>query len=296
MRNRIMLSAAASVFAFSLLWGAAGSLEPTSWTFTSIDVPGADLTVARDMNPAGQIVGACTMPDANRGFVDRGFLLSNGVFTLIEIGDGDDARGINPEGDIVGWFASEDEGWISHGYLWREGNVTQFDYPGADYTIAEDINAAGDIVGFYGLGDTEHGFLLRDGVYTTIDPPDALLTNARGVNDRGDIVGLYDIVDQDGIYRAHGFLRSRDGAFTTIDGHGSPSSSANGINTRGQIVGTCRGFPFGFLLSQGKYTTIQIPGLIRAAPHKITSDGQHIVGVYRDDQGSVHGFMLAASR
>jgi len=291
MRNRILLSAAASVFAFSLSWSAAGSSDLTSWTFTSIDVPGADLTVARDMNPAGQIVGACTMPDANRGFVDRGFLLSNGVFTLIEIGDGNDARGINPEGEIVGWFASADD-WISHGYLWREGNVTQFDYPDADYTIAEDINAAGDVVGFYGLGDTEHGFLLRQGVLSTIDYPGAAFTNARGINEEGDIVGLYgNNADFSGPH--HGFLRSRHGTFTTINVPGSPGSNANGINTRGQIVGTCRGFPFGFLLSQGKYTTFQIGGAIGAAPIKITPDGQHIVGAYRDDQGSTHGFVLS---
>jgi uncharacterized membrane protein len=301
MRDRILLSAAASVFALSLLWSATGSKDATSWTFTAIDVPGADYTSARDMNPAGQIVGGYEIPEP---YAYRGFLLSKGVFKSINVGAYNDARGINPDGEIIGAF----DAWLPdgnccalHGFLLSKGTtVTQIDYPGTDpivrpdtdYTVAEGINAAGDVVGFYGLGGTEHGFYLSQGVYTTIDYPGATLTNARGINSEGDIVGLYtNDPELNGPY--HGFRRSKHGTFTTIDGPGSPGGNANGINSRGEIVGEY-GMPgdpiyHGFLLSQGEYTAINYPGATITRAWKITADGQHIVGFYDD----LHGFVLS---
>jgi uncharacterized membrane protein len=276
MRNRILLSAATSLFTVCLLWSATGPLDLTSWTFTSIDVPGADQSDARGINASGQIVGH--YHSAQDG--DRGYLFSNGVFTPIWIGDSNDARGINAEGEIVGWF---NDGY-THGYLLRKGNVEQIDYPSADYTLAEDINALGDVVGFYGLGGTEHGFLLRDGVYTTIDYPGAFVTNVRGINSEGDIVGLYGMNDDpdtwtEGPFR--GFLLERNGTFTTIRGN------CNGINSRGQIVGS------GYLLSGNLIIDFVLPpGATSMSASGITPDGQHIVGGYHDEQGT-HGFVLS---
>ena len=243
------------------------------------------------MNPAGQIVGHYEKDGPP--FVLRGYLLSNGVFTPIEIGDFSDARGINIAGAIVGWFVSAVDGYVTHGYFLSKGNVTQIDYPSADYTIAEALNAGGDVVGYYGINGTEHGFLLHQGVLNTIDYPGATLTNARGINLQGDIVGLYtNDPNLNGPY--HGFLRKNDGIFTTVNGPGVQGGNANGINTRGQIVGEYvdpaqAGVILGFLLVKGEYTTIRYPGASITRPWKITLDGQHIVGFYND----LHGFLLS---
>ncbi len=288
MKKRILLLSTISLFTFCLLWSATGSKDLTSWTFTPIDVPGATSTRADDMNGSGQIVGVCDLPDQTRGFI-----LSDGVFRLIEIGDANDARGINDAGEIVGSFWNSDDGYYSHAYLLSNGKVKQIDYPGAYYTIAEAINARGDIVGFWGTSDfVEHGFLLRKGVLSTIDYPGAALTNARGINDEGDIVGIY----EEGTGRGHGFLLSRDGTFTTINGPGTPGGSANGINSRGQIVGgySFSGVGYGFLLSHGEYTPmIGYPGAKRTGLNEITEDGQHMVGVYFDQSDVRHGFVLS---
>jgi uncharacterized membrane protein len=291
MKMRILLSAA-SVFALSLLWSAKGPLSSASWTFTPIDVPGADRTYARDMNSGGQIVGF--FEKAGPPFVRRGYLLSDGVFTPLEVGDYSDARGINSDGAIVGLFYSAADGYAQHGFLLSEGIVTQIDLVGADLTFPEAINATGDIVGYYVIGDTEHAFLLRDGVYTTIDYPGAILTNARGINTGGDIVGLYKIVDPDGRQRFHGFVRSRNGTFTTINGPGALGGNANGINSRSWVVGeyslpTAPGQVFGFLLAQGEYTLIDYPDATITRPWKITPDGKQIVGFYDD----LHGFLAS---
>ena len=259
----------------------------TTWTFTQIDFPFADGTDAQGMNLAGQIVGNYTKSGSPP--VQSGYLLSNGVFSPIEIGVPSSVRGINIHGDIVGLFGS----YFYHGFVLSKGSVTQIDYPGADfgYTIPEDINDVGDVVGYYSLawGDPEHGFLLRHGVYTTIDYPGADAANVRGINSEGDIVGLY---TEDWLnWHFIGFLLKRNGTFTSLGIPGA-SHTANGINSRGQIVG--RGGAGAYLLSQGEYTSISHPeagGMIH--PLKITPDGQHIVGIYEDVGGHMHGFVLS---
>ncbi len=62
----------------------------------------------------------------------------------------------------------------------------KIDFPNATQTLANGINARGDIVGRY--ADAEgvfHGFLLRKGVFSTIDFPGASLTAAFALNARG---------------------------------------------------------------------------------------------------------------
>jgi uncharacterized membrane protein len=142
-------------------------------------------------------------------------------------------------------------------------------------------------VGFYSLawGEPEHGFLLRHGVYTSIDYSDAFATNVRGINSEGDIVGLYtNNNDPDGWTEGPflGFLLERNGTFTT-----TPLGNYNGINSRGEIVGG-RG-----LLSGKLVTRFVIPGATSTNAWKITPDGQHIVGFYKDVDGYSHGFVLS---
>jgi probable HAF family extracellular repeat protein len=100
--------------------------------------------------------------------------------------------------------------------------------PGSTYTVAESINASGEIVGYYqDSNHVQHGFLDNNGVYTTIDPPDSTNTILDDINSQGQIVGT-----GGGL----GFLYS-GGTYTTIH----PPGSINGnlyINKVGEIVGT----------------------------------------------------------
>src|SRR5262249_17361487 len=142
----------ASVVVLCLLWAVALGVDAdfsnlNSWTFTPIDFPGATRTFAREMNQAGKIVGDYFIEKPNEPVVARGFLLSHGVFTAIKVGDNNDARGINASDEIVGFFNGAVDFYLVHGYLLSRGRVTQIDYPGADYTTSEGINAEGDVVG-----------------------------------------------------------------------------------------------------------------------------------------------------
>ena len=95
----------------------------------------------------------------------------------------------------------------------KNGEFTAFRYPGTINTRAMDINAPGDIVGFYmDANDVAHGFLLSGGRLTTVDLPGSYTSRAFGINAKSEIVGVY--TEREGS-ALHGFLRS-GGRFTSF--------------------------------------------------------------------------------
>src|SRR5262249_51173987 len=94
------------------------------------------------------------------------------TFTLIDFpgADSTQAWGINPRGDIVGYYNSAG---VTHGFLLSEGNFTTIDFPGAASTSPFAINPRGDIVGNYVSAGVTHSFLLSGGNFTSFDFPNA---------------------------------------------------------------------------------------------------------------------------
>ena len=164
--------------------------------FTKIDVPGAaGFTAPSGINPRGDIVGTY-FTISNQFIITRGFLLSRGTFTNIDVNvpgafpGSTNAIAINPRGDIVGFYS--DTSFNPHGFLLRKGTFTIIDAPGSTFTTTTGINPQGDILGFYfDSSGNGHGFLLSRGTFTSIDVPGGLAgsTFASGINPQGDIVG-----------------------------------------------------------------------------------------------------------
>jgi uncharacterized membrane protein len=138
--------------------------------------------------------------------------------------------------------------------------------------------------------------------FSKIDYPGATKTFVYGINPAGEIVGAYD--DATG---EHGFLL-RNGAFTSFDYPGASWTDAYGINPQGDIVGQyglADSTTHGFLLSQGDFYPIEVPGphdagLPNSMPYKIGPDGT-IVGCYHQSNskggavaGTMHGFAMNA--
>jgi uncharacterized membrane protein len=160
---------------------------------------------------------------------------------------------------------------------------TSLDYPGAVFTAADDINASGQIAGWYvDASGTTHGFVL-DGNYTSIDFPGAAYTSVLGINANGDIVGRYAFKDIGADKGVHGFLL-RNGIFTSIDFPGAAETRPIGINSAGDIVGIYsdqqQGKHHGFLLRSGVFTSIDFPNSAYTDVWKINDSGQ-IVGRYQ---------------
>ena len=280
--------------AITLAFATTGAAQAPSYTFTTIDVPGATSTAARSINDANQIVGSFTDSAGTHGFV-----LSGGSFTTIDVPGASSTHGgkINTRGQIVGRF-TDSAG--THGFILSGGSFTTIDVPGATAsfgTFASGVNDADQIVGDYFVATgQQHGFLDMGGTFTTIDVPGVLHSTAvLDINNSSWIVGYYDM--------KIGFLDA-GGSFTTIDVPGSQSTYPFGINNKVQIVGwfgdtglgqecTARNRKptHGFLDSGGSFTTIDVPGATQTCAYGI-NDLSHIVGSFTDSAGT-HGFLAS---
>lgn len=104
----------------------------------------------------------------------------------------------------------------------------------------------------------------------------------------------------------HAYLRTKDGEFTKIDFPGAVATKAFGINARGDIVGTyCPAEPpgcslratyaRGFLLREGEFTMIDVPGVLGTDLSGINARGD-IVGYAQVDPSHAVGFLLTEDR
>ena len=167
----------------------------------------------------------------------------------------------------------------------------KIDFPNSTETLANGINARGDIVGRYADADgVFHGFLLRQGVFSTIDFPGASLTAAFSLNARGDIVGRF--LDATGI--DHGFLL-RNGEFTQIDFPGAAGTEARGITNAGDVVGLHfdpDGVENGFLLKDGTFHNIHVPDSGGEHVGMAQDNGRVLVGSFGSNaDGHTYGFV-----
>ena len=154
-----------ATFATIVFGGVETAFANPSYSFTTIDVPGAVDTGPSGINDSGQIVGGF-----DDGRVGHGFLLdTSGSITTIDVpgATSTGASGINDSGQIVGLFDYATGN--THGFfLDVGGRFTTIDVPGASETFAVGINNSGQIVGYFGaIG--YHGFLYTGGSFTSID-------------------------------------------------------------------------------------------------------------------------------
>jgi probable HAF family extracellular repeat protein len=122
---------------------------------------------------------------------------------------------INDGGQIAGVSFSSSAG-IYHGFLYRDGVMTDLGTLAGNSSWAFALNNQGQVVGrstYDDLGDTNsHAFLYADGQMTDLNdliPPDSgwSLQEARGINSSGQIVGSG--VNPD--HHFHAFLLTPDG-------------------------------------------------------------------------------------
>ena len=306
--------------AFSSVLVVSAKTPATDATFTTIDVPGAIVTFANDISPAGDIVGRYieSLPGPPRPGSPvpggHGFLLTGDRFTSIDFPAASFtiAYGIDSRRNIVGSYNDPDG--TSHGFLLSGGVFSSIDFPGARGTVALGINPRGDIVGTYTetIGQypwpKSHGFLLSRGVFSSIDFPGALITTAWKINPAGQIVGRYKSLDgkfhiyllcrQQGECPETGQLSPGNESFTSIDFPGAFETatgvlgSVGGINPRGDVAGlycsappcliSAAGHLHGFVLSGGEFTSFDFPGSVSATAATGINPRGDIVGAYRD--------------
>ena len=174
--------------------------------FTSIDFPGAAVTVANAVNVNGDIVGFYRLPNSTGGLqAPKGFMLSNGVFTTITVPNASRTRveGINDNGDIVGDYL---QSGVNYGFL-RLAGTTSFQsirYSNGTFqssnTDSWGIDNDGNVTGGYtnSAGSTV-AYIWRDGSFTrTFEAgfpnsgvAGAIVSYTHGIKPNGEIVGCY---------------------------------------------------------------------------------------------------------
>jgi hypothetical protein len=303
----------------------------TKTIITTFDAPGAGTaagqgTFANGMNDSGAITGF--IRDANSA--RHGYLRApDGTFTIFDdpgagtcstscgtIGPGQGTRayGINPSGEIVGFYS--DNSARCHGYVRAaNGTFTQIDAPDAgtgpfpqgtfpsEFTPAG-INPAGTITGFYvDASSVQHGFVRAPGgKITEFDPSGSIFSNPNAIDQTGAITGFY----FDANFVGHGFLRTPDGAITSFDAPGADTTPGSGNGTfgvsltpGGEIEGVYvapNGVLHGFVRSnQGTFSTFDVPGAGTGPGQGTLPESNNtlgaIAGNYLDGSGVDHGFL-----
>jgi len=206
-----------------------------SFTFTTIDYPGAQGTGAHAINNVNSINGSGFMGQVVGSYFfangpERGYFYNAGSFTAIDYpgATATSPLGMNDLGSIVGVYF--DSNTVQHGFVYNSGSYTTIDYPGAFDTRAYAVNDAGWVVGAYDAAGVWHGFVYKNGQFgSPIDAPGANgVTFALGINGIGPIGGSY--VGTDG--NVHGFLDIA-GAFTPIDFPGADVTYPFSVNNNG---------------------------------------------------------------
>jgi len=264
--------------------------QASSYTFRTLDVPGASGTSVAGINNSGQAAGTYCV-----GSTCHGFVLTQGQFAFVNAPNADSSgtyvSGVSNSGGIVGTYASALDG-KDHAFSGPQFTDIVFPSTSAKLnTFGTGINTAGQIVGYYQSNlcpspqdcYSLHGFVLTGGSFAKIDFPGAVQTVADGINDAGQIVGSSG---------SHGFLFSA-GSFSTIDFPGSANTVAAGINNGGVVTGywfDSSNRKHGFVLAKGTFTSLDFPGAISTTANGI-NDASDIVGSYTDANGQAHGFM-----
>lgn len=155
--------------------------------YTDISVPGHLHTLPIKIAASGVIVGC--FHDTNFLQDMRGYVQRRDQVSSFELLPSTMHNGVARGGRLIAGI-SFDSPTVVHGYVLDRGAYTQFDFPGATFTQAWDVNPSGKVVGYFNPV-TSHGFSRdRDG-FTQIDVPGASWTRIFGINPQGDMVGSY---------------------------------------------------------------------------------------------------------
>jgi hypothetical protein len=294
MRSSLLkLRSALFVLTLSYAALAASQDQPSTYTYKSIDVPGAAGTQAFGNNNRGQIVGDYS--DSVQ--LQNGFLDTKGVFTTINcvLENETVLTSINKKGEIVGTYYYVGGGGGTHGFIY-EGNNSCFDVivslKGANgaTTNVWGLNDSGEIVGFYKDSSGNYqGFLYVKGKFTSIECKGATQTRSYGIRNDGVIAGDY----QDSKGSWHGFLYRSGKCSAPIDYPGAIWTSAKSINASGRISGwyidTSKIF-HGFIKTGSHFQTVDFPNATNTLLFHMNDSGQ-VVGWYTDTSNVEHGLL-----
>ena len=258
-----------------------------NFTFESIDVPGVDFLALSASSDFEDYAGYTRSADSEK---DVAFTLIDGAFATYDFPGAQNTYffALGNNGNAAGHY--EDSDGLFHGVVLENGELRQFDFPGAVQTEIYGISdATGALTGnFTDDSGIRRGFTGD----TIIEVPEASETFADFVA-AGRLVGSY--VDADGIY--HPYARTPEGRIVSIDLPGAATLEymfLHGINDAGTMVGRSKRVGDIPRTHVGTFRDglqqLAFPNSVFTEGYNINQDGS-VVGHYQSADGRVHGFI-----
>ena len=265
-----------------------GVAQPAlNYTFESIDVPGVDFLAVTASSDFEDYAGNMRSADTAK---DVGFTLIDGVFTTHDFPDsqGTYFYALGNDGTAAGHY--QDSDGLYHGVILENGELRQYDFPGAVETFIYGYSdATGRLTGsFTDASGVRRGFSGD----LIIEYPGASATYADFVNWSGNIVGSY--VDAEGIY--HAYTRSPVGRFLSMDLPNATNLEyffLHGLNNARAVVGRAKAVddvPRTYVGNPLNLQELHFPGSVSTEGWNINQDGS-VVGHYDSVDGRRHGFI-----
>jgi len=151
---------------------------------TDLGTLGGSMSYAFGISESGKVVGT-----SDNGSAYHAFVYSGGVMTDLGTLGGVNSRAyaINDTAGIVG--DSHIAGYATRAFLYKNGTMTNLGtLNGSSYSSANDINSAGEIVGFstYSASSNTHAFFYKNGMMYDLHA----LASAAGLLSNGSTVGF----------------------------------------------------------------------------------------------------------
>ena len=230
----------------------ARSVSEPEYTYTTIDFPNMRDIYVFDINPGGEIVGSY-LTDKLHGFVGKAgdfrtidYPVDKLTFTNV--------RGINPAGDIVGYYGENTTGVVrQHGFLLtKHGEWSTIDTALHTDTGLTRILPDGSMVGAYLDGMTN-----ASSMYAVVR------------NSEGEIISVLDKANT-----CH------------------ESATPNGKTIVGYWGASPRGSNAGYILEDGVFTYFYFSATANSTmAWDISSDGHTIVGIFQNANLVPHGYI-----
>ena len=281
---------------------AAGEASEPGYIFTTIDFPNMRDIYVFDINPGGEIVGSY-LTDKLHGFVGK-----PGNFRTIDYpAEGvqyTNVRGINPAGDIVGYYGKDG---IMHPFLLtRHGEWSTLDYPGHAQSGFTRILPDGTMLGTYfdasNYSDMRAVVRNREGgTISVLDIPntcpEGATPNAKtivgywGASPRGGNAGF---IWEGGVFTHFYFSATANSTMAwdiSSDGH-----TIVGVFQDANLV------PHGYIaerrgtsVDDWAFTQFDHPGAVATGLFGCNAAGD-LVGRYKDASGKWHGFLASRTQ
>ena len=259
----------------------------SNYTFETIDVPGVEFLELTASSDFEGYAGNTRSPDGEKMV---GFTLIDGVFTTYDFPGSQNTffYALGNDGRAAGYY--EDSDGLHHGVVLENGELRQYDFPGAVETQIHGISdATGALTGNWIDASGVHRGFSGEAI---VEVPEASATFASFATATGAVVGSY--IDSDGTY--HPYVHAPDGRF--IFGDILETSNleylfTHAINDVGVVVVRAKAMddvPRTYVGRFGQIQELQFPGDVITEGWNINRDGS-VVGNYVSADGRVHGFI-----